>query len=47
MHTSRLTSGYELVFKNITVMLDKRPILNDVNGVALPGEMLAVMGPSG
>ncbi|XP_062612613.1 uncharacterized protein LOC134274352 [Saccostrea cucullata] len=37
----------ELVFKNINVEVDKRLILNNVSGLASPGELLAIMGPSG
>ena len=47
LETSYQHKGYELIFKGIRVTIDKKPVLEDVNGVALPGEMLAIMGPSG
>ncbi|XP_048781230.1 uncharacterized protein LOC125683804 [Ostrea edulis] len=37
----------ELVFKHVNVEVDKKLILNNVSGLASPGELLAVMGPSG
>lgn len=37
----------ELVFNGLSVTVNKRPILRDINGVVRPGELLAVMGPSG
>jgi len=40
-------SGYELKFTDLCVKIDKREILKDVYGVAKPGEMVAIMGPSG
>ena len=36
-----------LIFRDICVRIDKRDILKQVNGLAKPGEMLAIMGPSG
>ena len=44
---SHLTSGYELTFKDICIEIEKKEILKLINGLAHPGEMLAVMGPSG
>ena len=41
------SKGCELVFEGVNVSINKRDILRDVAGCALPGEMLAVMGPSG
>ena len=41
------SKGCELVFEGVNVSINKRDILRDVAGRALPGEMLAVMGPSG
>ncbi|XP_077998523.1 uncharacterized protein LOC144451525 [Glandiceps talaboti] len=40
-------SGFEVVFKNITVSIEDKPILRGINGIAKPGEILAIMGPSG
>ena len=40
-------SGCELAFKDICVKIDKKNILKDVSGLAKPGEMMAIMGPSG
>ncbi|KAK3103489.1 hypothetical protein FSP39_019592 [Pinctada imbricata] len=37
----------ELVFNDLCVHADKKQILNDVSGVAYPGQLLAIMGPSG
>lgn len=37
----------DLVFTNLCVEADKKLILNNVSGLACPGELLAVMGPSG
>lgn len=37
----------ELDFRNLCVEVDKKLILNNVSGLACPGELLAVMGPSG
>ena len=41
------SDGYELRFRDIVYKIDKKEILKSVSGNALPGEMLAVMGPSG
>ena len=45
MKTKR--TGMDLVFKNICVTIGDKTILKDVSGLACPGEILAVMGPSG
>ena len=37
----------DLIFKDINVSLKQRLILQDMCGFVKPGEMLAVMGPSG
>ena len=39
--------GVQLEFKNLNVAVDDKKILKDVNGYALPGQLLAIMGPSG
>ena len=36
-----------LSFSNLGVKIDNRQILQNVSGKVHPGEMLAVMGPSG
>ena len=37
----------EIIFKDINVTINKKFILHDVCGMVKPGDMLAVMGPSG
>lgn len=37
----------QLVFRDLQVFREKRVLLRDVAGVVKPGELLAVMGPSG
>lgn len=41
------SEGSELVFKDLRVDIDKKAILKGIDGLAIPGEMLAIMGPSG
>ncbi|XP_067944031.1 uncharacterized protein [Watersipora subatra] len=41
------TPKYELVFRDISLQIGKQNILSHVNGLAKPGEMMAIMGPSG
>lgn len=45
-HWLRL-STMELDFRNLCVEVDKKLILNNLSGLVCPGELLAVMGPSG
>jgi len=37
----------EFTFNNICVSVEGKQILQDVSGSLLPGEFLAIMGPSG
>ena len=39
--------GCELTFRDISVKIEKKYILKNVSGLAKPGEMMAIMGPSG
>ena len=36
-----------LTFNNLRVFIDSRKVLDNVSGSVKPGEVLAVMGPSG
>ena len=47
MSNSHLSRGYELMFRDVVYKVDKKEILHGVSGSALPGQMLAIMGPSG
>lgn len=48
MHPLSAHRPIELTFTNLTVKLDdKRQILKNISGVVKPGQVLAVMGPSG
>ena len=40
-------SPITLTFNNLQVFIDDRKILDNVSGFVKPGEVLAVMGPSG
>lgn len=40
-------SPITLTFNNLRVFVDNRKILDHVSGFVKPGEVLAVMGPSG
>lgn len=50
-HSSKTRSGRTvgtgMVFQNVCVDADTKRILWDVSGRAVPGQMLAIMGPSG
>ena len=35
------------MFRDVVYKVDKKEILHGVSGSALPGQMLAIMGPSG
>lgn len=45
--TKKSGSGAEMVFENVSVDANGKRILWSVSGKALPGQMLALMGPSG
>lgn len=48
MHPLPAHRPIELTFTNLTVTLDdKRQVLKNISGVVKPGQVLAVMGPSG
>lgn len=40
-------SGLQLCFQNINFAIKDKQILTNVSGIAKPGKVLAVMGPSG
>ena len=46
MDSSKLPH-YDLRFNNLSVTINKQQILKDSSGLAIPGEMLAIMAPSG
>lgn len=39
--------GHKLHFQNINLFIKNRQILHDVSGMAEPGKLLIIMGPSG
>lgn len=39
--------GIRVVFRNVHYTIKKKVVLNNVNGIAYPGELSAIMGPSG
>ena len=41
------TQGIDLTFRNVTVARNSKVILSSISGHARPGELLAIMGPSG
>ena len=40
-------AGLELVFRDVCVSVEKKQILKKVCGAVSPGQLMAVMGPSG
>ena len=47
MAPSQNRQGMDMVLKELTVSIGSRSILKNVSGLAKPGEILAIMGPSG
>lgn len=47
VNTSSDSSPMTLTFNNLQVFIENRKILDNVSGCVKPGEVLAVMGPSG
>ena len=39
--------GHRLQFQNINLYIGNKQILHDVSGMAEPGKLLVIMGPSG
>ena len=47
MTSSDPEAGLELVFRDVCVSVGEKQILKTVCGVVSPGQLMAVMGPSG
>ena len=47
MTSSDPEAGLELVFRDVRVSVGEKQILKTVCGVVSPGQLMAVMGPSG
>ena len=47
MPTASERMSMALAFENLTVEIEGKTILDNVSGYVKPGEVLAVMGPSG